>query len=164
MDDRRLRRDERGGPNEMRAAGGVRIDGPPLAYRRGGVRSNARSTGAARSRTTMSSAWPTGKKAKMLVTKGAAENRHRPGIDPLFRSAAVSYGSRVVKRCGGVTVTQDPRDAAYSGMPLSARERQRQFLGTSSIPRGRRLLISTMAELKSCPYFRGMKILFDADV
>jgi len=78
------------------------------------------------------------KKGKMLVTKGAAENRHRPGIDPLFRSAAVSYGSRViavvltgmmddgtagfiaVKRCGGVTVVQDPRDAAYSGMPLSA--------------------------------------------
>jgi two-component system, chemotaxis family, protein-glutamate methylesterase/glutaminase len=78
------------------------------------------------------------KEGKMLVTKGAAENRHRPGIDPLFRSAAVSHGSRViaivltgmlddgtagliaVKRCGGVTVVQDPRDAAYSGMPQSA--------------------------------------------
>jgi two-component system, chemotaxis family, protein-glutamate methylesterase/glutaminase len=78
------------------------------------------------------------KKGKMLVTKGAAENRHRPGIDPLFRSAALSHGARVIgvvltgmmddgtsgliaiKRCGGVTVAQDPRDAAYSGMPLSA--------------------------------------------
>jgi two-component system, chemotaxis family, protein-glutamate methylesterase/glutaminase len=78
------------------------------------------------------------KKGKMLVTKGAAENRHRPGIDPLFRSAAVSHGSRViavvltgmlddgtagliaVKRCGGVTIVQDPREAAYSGMPLKA--------------------------------------------
>ena len=78
------------------------------------------------------------KKSTLLVTKGAAENRHRPGIDPFFRSAAVSHGSRVIglvltgmmddgtagliaiKRCGGVTVVQDPRDAAYSGMPLSA--------------------------------------------
>ena len=78
------------------------------------------------------------KKGKMLVTKGAAENRHRPGIDPLFRSAAVSHGARLIgvvltgmmndgtagliaiKRCGGVTVVQDPKDAAYSGMPLSA--------------------------------------------
>ena len=87
------------------------------------------------------------KKDKMLVTKGARENRHRPGIDPLFRSAAVAHGARVIgvvltgmlddgtagliaiKRCGGVTVVQDPRDAAYSGMPLSALDNvERRFL------------------------------------
>src|SRR5688572_9307843 len=78
------------------------------------------------------------KHAAMIVTKGARENRYRPGIDPMFRSAAVSHGTRVisvvltgnlddgtegtaaVKRCGGVTVVQDPKDAAYPDMPRSA--------------------------------------------
>lgn len=74
---------------------------------------------------------------KILVTKGARENRSRPAIDPLFRSAAVAYGNRVIgiiltgylddgtsgmmaiKRCGGVCIAQDPKDAAYPDMPQS---------------------------------------------
>lgn len=78
------------------------------------------------------------KENEMLVTKGARENRYRPGVDPLFRSAAVAYGSSVigiiltgllddgtaglmaVAKCGGVTVVQDPKDAAYPDMPQSA--------------------------------------------
>jgi two-component system chemotaxis response regulator CheB len=78
------------------------------------------------------------KKTKVLVTKGARENRSRPRIDPLFRSAAVTHSSRVIgvlltgmlddgtagltaiRKCGGVTVVQDPKDAAYPSMPQSA--------------------------------------------
>lgn len=78
------------------------------------------------------------KTAKVLVRKGARENGSRPGIDPLFRSAAVAHGARTIgvlltgmlddgtagliaiKRCGGVTIVQDPKDAAYPGMPQNA--------------------------------------------
>jgi len=78
------------------------------------------------------------KKDHVLVTKGARENRYRPGIDPLFRSAVATHGPRVVallltgvlddgtagliavQKCGGITIVQDPKDAAYPEMPQSA--------------------------------------------
>lgn len=78
------------------------------------------------------------KENQLMVTKGARENRFRPAIDPLFRSAAVNHGSRVIgvvltgmlndgaaglaaiQRCGGSAVVQDPADAAYPDMPQAA--------------------------------------------
>lgn len=77
---------------------------------------------------------------KIFLSNGPRENLFRPSIDVLFRSAAVAYGNccvgilltgrlndgtaglEAIKKCGGLTIIQNPATAEFSDMPMNAAE------------------------------------------
>ncbi|MFN6464573.1 MAG: chemotaxis protein CheB [Nostoc sp. DedVER02] len=105
----------------------------------------------------------------LRLTRGAKENRHRPAIDTLFRTAARTYGRRViavlltgmlddgtagvmaVKMRGGVAIVQNPDDALYPDMPRNAIENVEDIdhkLPLSDIPSILVTLVNTPMEVE----------------
>jgi len=77
------------------------------------------------------------KKQRIILGYGPVENRWKPSIDVLFRSAAAAFSTRAIgilltglmddgkagmltiKKCGGICIVQDPNEAEYPDMPLA---------------------------------------------
>jgi two-component system, chemotaxis family, protein-glutamate methylesterase/glutaminase len=105
-------------------------------------------------------------KRRVRLVIGPTEHGVRPAVDPLFRSAALVFGERVIgvilsgnlddgtagfeiiKGRGGVTIVQDPREALYDGMIRSAIDAgcADQVLPLSEIPSALVGLVGTSPE------------------
>jgi two-component system chemotaxis response regulator CheB len=91
---------------------------------------------------------------RLSLGEGPRENNARPAIDPMLRSAAVCCGARTIgvvltgtlgdgasglwtiRQSGGITVVQDPKDAAFAEMPMTALNRAKpdHVVGLKDMP------------------------------
>ncbi|MCO5099453.1 MAG: chemotaxis protein CheB [Burkholderiaceae bacterium] len=115
---------------------------------------------------------------RIRLSAGAREHHTRPAIDPLFRSAALARGARVIgvlltgrlddgvaglqaiKERGGMVVVQDPATAEAPGMPRSA---LRHVAVDRIVPLG--AIAETLVELvgTACPPRHGADSRFRRD-
>jgi len=103
---------------------------------------------------------------ELRLGSGPRENNARPALDPLFRSTGLCCGPRAIgsilaaplgdgaaglsapKQCGGITVVQDPSDAAIPEMPTTALTRLEpdHVVGLAGMPR-----VETLTEIHRQP-------------
>lgn len=92
---------------------------------------------------------------RIVLGNGPRENNARPAIDPMMRSIALCCGPRAIgvvltgtmgdgasglwtlDCCGGITVVQDPKDAAFAEMPTNALKKVQpdHLLGLAEMPK-----------------------------
>lgn len=92
---------------------------------------------------------------RMALGEGPRENNARPAIDPMLRSTALCCSGRAigvvltgtlgdgasglwaVRHAGGIAVVQDPKDAAFAEMPMTALNRAKpdHVVGLADMPR-----------------------------